>query len=483
MAAATRNQTSIEGGLYELVARGVKDQYFMKDEKDAVHPFQWTYNRWPASLPESRNTNPLNQPRWGGRCEFEFDLPGDVLMDAKLLIELPTWLPPPLARGNYTHDTFEAGTNGVPGVPPCYYGWVRGIAYFLFEKIEIYQDAILLQEVSGDSLYFAGRTKSSYNQGFLTQKLAGDHDGSDYAIMRNATPGIVFLPLPMIGCSFPGDKGLPLCGLRHQTFRLRLTLRSPEQLVECSYPTIRSPAPWKKSFTQLGDMGDPITMPALELSELKPPSIVLQTRQLYLLNEAREQLEKETIEVPYIRYFDNIFTANQLDYAPLEKGGTAYLVKFLDAVYTVERIFTFFRNSTELAANRRWNTTNTGNVAGDFYSSLQLTIAGQQREGLWGPSIWELVIPHAKEERYGQTHLPLFNWSRGWRIEDTPPALREPTGGINFTTADRPMLTFTLTDVLQDPVLRYKLSEFTSCGESWALYKIKKGRGGLEYAN
>jgi hypothetical protein len=75
MATSTRNQTSIDGSLYELAARGVKDTYFIKDDKDAVHPFQWTYDRWPASLPENRLTNPLNQPRWGQRCEFEFDFP------------------------------------------------------------------------------------------------------------------------------------------------------------------------------------------------------------------------------------------------------------------------------------------------------------------------------------------------------------------------------------------------------------------------
>jgi hypothetical protein len=39
MSAGTRNQTSIEGGLYELVARGEKDKYFIKDDKEALHPF------------------------------------------------------------------------------------------------------------------------------------------------------------------------------------------------------------------------------------------------------------------------------------------------------------------------------------------------------------------------------------------------------------------------------------------------------------
>ncbi len=109
MAAATRNQTSIDGALYDLVARGAKDTYFIKDDKDSAHPFQWTYDRWPASLPETRWTNPLNQPRFGQRCEFEFDFPADVLVDAAIVIELPSWLPPEMAAANDTSLTYADG--------------------------------------------------------------------------------------------------------------------------------------------------------------------------------------------------------------------------------------------------------------------------------------------------------------------------------------------------------------------------------------
>ena len=474
----TRSQTSIEGALYELVARGSKDLFFTKDDKSATHPFQWTYERWPASLPEIRSTQPLNQVRWGQRCEFEFDLPGDVLTEATLLIDLPTWLPPPISRNNSKAVTYETGTTDTV------YGYVRGIAYFMFERIEIYQDGVLLQEVTGDSLYFASLNKGSLNQGFLTQRLAGDHDGSDLSIQRNATPGRLELPVPMIGCSFPGDRGLPSCCLRQQTFRLRLTLRPLDQLVECSDSTVRNPSPWKTRFSQLDPVSATvITQPAIPLDRIGQPLITLRTKQLYLLNEARQQLESETVEIPYVRYFDNLFGANQLDYAPINKGGTAYLVKYLDATFSVERIFTYFRNSADIQTNRLWSITNSQNAKGDYYSNLQLTIAGQLREGPWAPNVWELVIPHAKEERYSVEHLPLMNWTRGWRIEDAPPAIREPTGGINFSTADRPMFTTTLTDISINPTLRYKQMQMNSCCESWALYKIKKGKGQLQYYN
>jgi hypothetical protein len=45
------------------------------------------------------------------------------------------------------------------------------------------------------------------------------------------------------------------------------------------------------------------------------------------------------------------------------------------------------------------------------------------------------------------------------------------------------MLSIGLNDVLIDPRLGYKQVFMNSSCESWALYKIRNRRGGLEYAN
>lgn len=497
MAAATvRSQTSSEGSLYELVARGVKDKYFLQDDKEAVHPFDWRYQRWPGSLPEERWTVPTNPARFGARCEFEFELPADVLVEAAIVIELPTWLPPEMAPNNLTTKTYEAG------FPNRRYGYVNGIGYFLFERIEIYQDKVLLQEVSGDALYVAAMTRGSWNQALLKQQLAGCHDGLPNSIMHNATPGRLEILLPVPGCFSPGDKGLPLCGLRQQPFRLRLTLRPLEKLVECTDDLGVPPAPWTKSFTQETALATMLTAPAISRDMIGQPTLYLRTKQLYLLNDARKQLEEETIEVPYLRFYENIFNINQLDYAPINRGGLANIVKFLDATWTVEQVLTFFRAQKSNYLNRLWNFRNDATTTvingiptptkGQFFTDIQFIIAGQLREGVYDYQLWNQVIPFFKEERTtGQLLLDnqtapgiaIMNWSAGWRIEDTPPAMREPTGGINFSTADRPMLTVGLTDVPIDPQLGYKQTEMRSICIAWGLYRIRKGRGGLEYYN
>ena len=477
--ATYRNQTSIEGGLYDLVARGVKDTYFIKDEKESVNPFDWRYERYPASLPEVRWTNPLNDCRFGQRCEWEFDLPGDVLMEAHLVITLPSWLPPDLAANNLTSQTYVAGN------PNKVYGYTNGIGYFLFERIQIFQDNLLLQEVSGDALYAASLTKGSWNQSFLTQQLAGIHDGTKASIMHNATPGTLEIPIPMIGCSWEGDKGLPLCGLRQTVFRLRCQLRPLEKLVE-GYLGEVSPTPWLYKYDQdrYGTQYDLSNIQAIERSQIGQPVIQLRTKQLYLTNDVRHELAKATIEIPYFRYFENGFTFNSLDYAPFDRGTMSVSVtRVLDANYTVERIISYFRSSQALCKNQLWNFTNTLSPDGQFYSSIQLTIAGQLREGPWGPLVWQNTVIDAKQERTSSKNISIMDWSRGWRIEDVPPAIREPTGGINFTTADRPTFLIDLLNVPVNTTFGYKQTEMTSLCESWALYRIRNGKGGLEYAN
>jgi len=464
-----RSQTSAEGSLYELVARGVKDKFFIQDDEKAIHPFDWRYTKYPASIPEERWTVPQNPGRFGGRCEFEFELPGDVLMEAYIGIHLPSLMPSEI---DVTSGTI-VDTHGDS------YGYVNGVAYFLFEKIEIYQDKILLQEVSGDTLYAAALTKGSYSESFVTDIVAGIHNGSPLGIMRNGSPGYLELRIPMIGCAQEGDKGLPLCGLRDQPFRLRLTLRPLEKLIESNGPSID---PWNQNFTQTR-AGGSTTFKGLSRDLIGQPTLTLRTKQLYLANETRQELENTTVEIPYIRYFDNIFNINQPEYKSVQNGGTGSIVRYLDASYTVERILTYFRNVADIRLNRLWKFNNSLATDGQYYSALQLTVAGKIREEAWGPSVWQNVVANAKEDRGSSKNIAIMNWSRGWRISDKPTAIREPTGGINFTTADRPMLTIVLNDVLPDPALGYKQVFMSSCCESWALYKIRNKRGGLEYAN
>ena len=67
------NQSSGQGALFELVARGVKDNYFVKDSKDSVFPYDASYGSSMPHLAERRTTVPITRTDFGRTFEVELD--------------------------------------------------------------------------------------------------------------------------------------------------------------------------------------------------------------------------------------------------------------------------------------------------------------------------------------------------------------------------------------------------------------------------
>jgi len=301
-----RPETSIDGSLYELVARGEKDKFFFKDETTSVQPFDYRYQAYPAILPEVRRMIPITDEKFGSIVEFEYDFPGDLLVETSLLINLPTWLPPLAAEAN--------GTSLIRDISGVAFGYTNGAAYFLCKKIEILQDKILIQEISGDALYALSRTRGSYNGLFLEDKFAGLHDGSALSIQRAATPEQLVLRLPFPG-TYIGDTGnFPIAAVRKQNFSLRVTLRKLEELVEASDGRL-NPSPWSSTmYLTRKNGGAKEAFKCINLIDMQKPVLLLETKQLYTTNRLRELLEEEEHIICFRRYYENVFSFNDSDY-------------------------------------------------------------------------------------------------------------------------------------------------------------------------
>uniref|UniRef100_A0A6C0ICC2 Major capsid protein N-terminal domain-containing protein n=1 Tax=viral metagenome TaxID=1070528 RepID=A0A6C0ICC2_9ZZZZ len=462
-AADRRPGTSIEGALYDLVARGKKDTFFIRDSKESENLFDARYETVPAYIPELRKIVPRNRIQWGTTCEFEIEKAGDILIEPTLLIDLPSWLPTAAAKANNNSVIQELGTNNR-------YGYTNGIAYFLFEKIQFYQDNILLQEFSGDSLFAQRHLKGTYNSSFLEDALTGVHDGSPFAIQRNATPGRLRLRLPLPFCQHADEGGLPLCATLTQQFRLRLTLRRLEDLVEAALPCSPvKPAPWGKTFS----FGV-----SLQRESIAHPTILLENRQLYIgpnAQSAFQQMNEEYV-IPYSRLYENSFTFGPTDYAALQSG-LPMTKRLIDGRHPAEQIFWFVRSRDDIAANRLWHF-EASNTSGQYYNTINLTVAGKSRETDWTPLVWTDIETHAKLERDSGRSIGVMNWSYGMSHSMRGPIEMQPTGTLNFTSADRPTLYVALTAANTSNTIMNLLVD------GYATYEIKKGgRGGLLYAS
>ena len=195
-----------------------------------INPFENRYDRIPPNIQELRRIPPLNGAEFGRSCEFEFEVAGDIFLSPTVLIDLPTWLPPTLAEKNAVNPV----TDSVTGER---YGYTNGIGYFMFKKIQIFQDKLLLQEITGDALFAMRAARGTLNSAYLENKLAGWHDGSSESIGAAATPPRLRLELPFIG----GRNGFPSISMRKQPFKLRMEIRPLEELVESSAPGPTAP--------------------------------------------------------------------------------------------------------------------------------------------------------------------------------------------------------------------------------------------------
>lgn len=462
---------SIEGALYELVARGNKDVYFIRDEKDSKNLFDNRYNPVPPQIAELRRLPPLNQPGFGRSFEFQVEIAGDFFVEPTLLITLPSWLPPPQAALNPT--SFITDASGVQ------YGYTNGIGFFLFEKIQLLQDNILLQEFSGDALWATSRSRGTLNSAFLDNRLAGLHSGSGLALQRNATPGLLRLPLPLFGCQSLDDGGFPSCCIPQQQYRIRCFLRRLEDLVEASNGATK-PQPWGASGwrIQSSASGPVSTFSTLPLQDIQAPSILLETRHIYTDAETRLKLQEVRNEIPFERIYENIFTQNQYDYAPIERGAVAAITRRLEGTHPAARIVSFFRSKAAIQKNQLWNISNDIS-GGEFYNNMKLVIAGKDRETLFSPLVWRKLVQLAKEERDSGLPFAIMNWTVGDVRSRRQPFARQPEGSVNFTTADRPTLYIELNDI----VVGSKNSVLHSIVETWACMVTENYRATLWFGN
>ena len=468
-----RPNTSAEGSLLELVARGKKDVYFMTSDKSAHVPFSYNILTWPATIDEVRQTQPLNMIDFGRSVEWDMEVFGDIMINASLVVELPSWLPLAIAPKNQTNIISDAQGQT--------YGYTQGIGAFLFEQIQFYQDQLLLQEFSGDFLYSWFHLQSSLAQEALVLKEMGCHDGSPLEIQRNATPKKLTLRLPLIGCAHPDEGGFPFVCLPGQKFRIRCKLRRLEDIVECSSGSIK-PTPWARSDLKVTDRNGvqtPFTPIPREL--IARPLITLETTQRYVRQDLQALLKKHKFEIPFLRPFENKLSLDPSDYIAVGNGGTSYVTKRIDGRHPAESILIMFQSEYRLERNQLWNLKNPFGT-GEYYNLLELLIAAKEREKQRDPRHWENISAFTKAEKCPGIPISLLSFTVGPQYGNKAPEQRRPCGTVNMTSADKPTLWLDIKDTLPTSLGQKRVTmRVISIG--WGIYSIEADRGVLLFGN
>ena len=468
-----RPATSAEGSLLELVARGNKDVYFMSNDKTAHVPFSYSMETYPATIDETRQTQPLNMIDFGRTVEWEMEVFGDILVAAALVVELPTWLPPNIADINQKNLVTDASNNT--------YGYTQGIGAFFFEQIQFYQDQLLLQEFSGDFLYAWYHLQSSLSQEALALKEMGCHSGSSLDIQRNANPKKLTLRLPLIGCAHPDEGGFPFVSLPGQKFRIRCKIRRLEDLVESSSQAAK-PAPWSRSDLSLRDINDARTpFQPITREQIAKPLVTLETTQRYVRQDLQALLKKNKYQIPFLRPFENKLSLDPSDYVSVANGGTSSVTKRIDGRHPAESLMVFFQSEYNLERNQLWNLKNPLG-SGQYYNTMQLLIAAKEREKVWDTNLWEKISPWTKAEKTSGLPISWISFTVGPQYGSIAPELRRPSGTVNFTSADKPTLWMDVVDTLPTR-LGQKRVTMRCITIGWGIYNVEDNRGTLAFGN
>lgn len=467
-----RPNTSAEGSLLELVARGKKDIYFMSSDTSAHVPFSYNIQTWPATIDETRQTQPLNMVDFGRTVEWDLETFGDILISTSLVIDLPSWIPSNIAPLNQT--SIISDTNGQT------YGYTQGIGAFLFEQIQFYQDQLLLQEFSGDFLYAWFHFQGSLTHEALILKEIGCHGGSPLEIQRNATPKKLTLRLPLIGCAHPDEGGLPLVALPGQKFRIRCKLRRLEDLVESSSQDLK-PMPWARTDLKITDKnGMSTSFIPITREQMGKPLITLETTQRYVRHDLQAHIQTTHFQIPFLRPFENKLSLDSSDYVSVGNGGASYVTKRIDGRHPSESIMVMFQSEYVIERNQLWNLKNPLGT-GAYYNTMQLLIAAKEREKAWDTALWQNISPWVKSEKSPGIPVSWISFTIGPQYGSMS-EMRRPSGTVNFTSADKPTLWLDILDTLPASTGKKRVT-MRSISIGWGIYSIESQRGGLLFGN
>lgn len=469
--------TSRAGGLIELVGRGKKDVFFTANP--TVSFFHSVYMKTVPFTKEIYVTQPTNAPNWGKWIDFDLDHRGDLARHFYLRIKLPTWLPPYAAAVNLSGIVTD--TSGVT------FGYTNSVGYQMLEKIQIFQDQVLIQEFYGEYLAWRGRQTSEVATSTLMNEQSGSHLETPLYIGRSATQAELRVQLPLLGATELFDPGMPMSALRQQRWRVRVYLRKLQELVVASDGRL-NPTPWGSSVGQ----GMPLLVQAtkdgpvetsystLALSQMAPLQMSMESTQVYLPRAANLWLKSQTLRFLYVsaQYDEYVIEDNSFVAASPPYSANVQLPFTVDLIGSVSRLLIGFRSFACTEAGQRYIL----NAAdgGPFIQSLRLNISNIDRIKQWPPDVFREVSAYWKNVRLPLDYVsanPHNVYTMTFGGYDT----FQPCGTLQFTRAVLPVLYAVLAPIPMDPRTRSRKTSLIAYAESWNMFEISGGKGHMMF--
>lgn len=456
------------GGLLDLVARGKKDTFFTQNPKISfIHS---VYPRYPAFTQEIRITQPRNNAEWGRWVDFEIEHVGDIMRDPVLLIDLPTWLPPNEAALNPT--SLITDLSGVE------YGYTQDTGALMIEKIQFFNDQVLLHEFWGQWLEWRSAMQPDST---IYGALGCRHQNTPGAIAKAATPGQLRVYLPLLGNQYDDEPGFPLLALSIQKFRIRVFLKRLEEVIESSDGRIR-PAPWQRRFIARTTPTSSHTFATLPRSNLGGPTMTLETTQIYISRDAQEYLRKTVLPIPFVQNQLSRFTVEDSKWFPIvNTGATVSIPLPLDFIGAVSRLTVGVQSDADLQSGRLYETRPPAGGANAYLLQMRLNLGLRDRMNAFPVAIWRDVANYYKNKR--EPRAPNGGVMEVYTMTFGSADSSIPLGTFNMSRTMEAVLYVDLAAIAADPRTNSRKAYISVYAEAWNVFEIKDGHGRVLFAD
>jgi len=502
-----------DGAILELVSRGKKDAYQIQGAQQTW--FGGPYERRSPSTRETRTLYPENPPRFGQHFDIVIPPDGDILVDLELRIQMPTWLPEPIATYNTQPAAYDVKVESnaytvksnqyitTPAQPPLtpfiapptflQYGWCDGIANYLIGKWELYVDNLMILNGYGEFNTWFPDMETTQLQAPVIHAATGRIQGSSLSTLQtNATlPELVFrVPIP--GCQRfgyqGGDVGLPICAFRKQRVYVRVTLLDKSKLVESSpLPNLEGkptsagvitlpmyeecPAPWGGRRIMInGTLNDSSGNPwprTLTLNQMGQPTIYGRASILNVENELRQALAAQKFEITFREQRRDDWTIDASAFVP----GVNYR-RLLTINGLFQSLFVGFRLNSRVRQNKYTDILPT---FGDWLTQISLNVNGLDRILSWPPKKLQTLANNTQLMR--DVDIALYYLIFGVNPE------YEPGGTLNLARCQKAVLNLSFNDVPLDPITGDRVTYGFAIGLAWNVLDIADGIAKLRFTN
>lgn len=465
------------GALLELVARGKKDAVLAASGSAGAPPLCLYTQAAPGavqkptpSVSEFRATPPRNTARWGGYVDFEVEGGvGDVLREATLLIDLPSWLPPEFAAA--ARATTGARPRVLHAPSNAVLGYAPNVALRLVRHVQLFVDANVVQEWWGG--WGEATQAEGGGEGDAAPQAAavGWHDGSAAALCRACGGGNTLrLRLPAL----LGGSVLACALSQRQTLRLRVHLA---RLGDClaavdaesglPRPLPLPPDGWTATLltprydTPFTDDVAVSTVATARRETLPPPGLALRFRHEFVRPDARELLRAGAWRTPFLTVHRTPAEASALP------GGTL-TVQLSDVVGAVGRLLLVV--PPEAAA------------AGVTLAGAALQLGDKARIPFASAAVHGLLTPYFKCARAaGPRGRVLWLTFGGGAPDGGSPTGAPPTATLSLARADKPAVVVQWGTGFAAADVPPRLPPLVVYAEVWNVWEVCDGWGRVAY--